>query len=306
MRLTAALLALLALLPLLAALPARAQDDGPRVYQLAPKDAQTLTAFWVIKRGNEGPEPGEVVGGTKTKNDIVVLRWAKTFDAGGRQLSPFVIVPMGKVRSQGAAGTFESSGLGDGQIGATLGLSGAPALSREDYAAFRPELTSSLLARVFVPTGDYDSSRPVNLGANHFAFQLGLPTTVMLGQSYRAPDLTALEVLPTVTVYETNDDPFGGARRVSKDPLFSTEAHLTHNFGRKVWASVDVLYRLGAETTTDGVGDDNRIEGWSAGGSAAVVFPRNLSLILTYEHVVDRNDSGPDGWFFRTALVRPF
>jgi hypothetical protein len=128
----------------------------------------------------------------------------------------------------------------------------------------------------------------------------------MLGQSYRAPDLTALEVLPTVTVYETNDDPFGGARRVSKDPLFSTEAHLTHNFGRKVWASVDVLYRLGAETTTDGVGDDNRIEGWSAGGSAAVVFPRNLSLILTYEHVVDRNDSGPDGWFFRTALVRPF
>jgi hypothetical protein len=31
-----------------------------------------------------------------------------------------------------------------------------------------------------------------------------------------------------------------------------------------------------------------------------------LNLILTYEHVVARNDNGPIGWFFRTALIAPF
>jgi hypothetical protein len=30
------------------------------------------------------------------------------------------------------------------------------------------------------------------------------------------------------------------------------------------------------------------------------------SLILTYEHVVERDDAGPIGWFFRAALVAPF
>jgi hypothetical protein len=300
------LIAALAVLALLAALPARAQDDGPRVYQLAPKGAQTFTAFWVIKRGDEGPEPGEVNPGTKTKNDILVLRWARTFDAGGRQLTPFVIAPVGRVKSRGPAGTFESSGFGDAQVGATFGLVGAPALPRDAFADFRPGVSSSLLARVFFPTGDYSSDRPVNLGANHFAFQLGLPTTVMLGQSYRDGDLTAFEALPTVTFYDDNDDPFGGADRVSKDPLFSVEAHLTHNFGGRAWASADMLWRHGAETSTDGVPNHNRIDGWSAGGSGAIPLPHNLSLILTYEHSVERNDSGPEGWFFRTALVAPF
>ena len=35
----------------LAAAPVRAQDDGARVYQLAPVGAQTITTFLVNKRG---------------------------------------------------------------------------------------------------------------------------------------------------------------------------------------------------------------------------------------------------------------
>jgi hypothetical protein len=284
---------------------ARAQDDGPRVYQLAPKDAQAFTGFYVAKRGNEGPEPGEVFAGTETKNDILVLRYARTFSLAGRQFAPFMIVPTGAVRSSGPAGSFESSGLGDIQIGGVLGVLGSPALTPEAYAAFRPGFTTGLLARAYFPTGDYSSARPVNLGANIFTVQLGLPTTVMLGRSFRDPSLTALELLPTVNLYTRNDDPFR-AREVSKAPLFSVESHLTHNFGRARWASFDVLFRSGAETTTDGVADHNRTEGWSAGGSGALVLPRRISLILTYEHVVQRNDNGPDGWFFRTALVKVF
>ncbi len=30
------------------------------------------------------------------------------------------------------------------------------------------------------------------------------------------------------------------------------------------------------------------------------------TVILTCKHVVERSDLGPDGWFFRTALVVPF
>lgn len=285
--------------------PARAQDDGPRVYQLAPVGAQTFTAFAVVKRGNEGPEPGQVTVGSQTDNDLLVFRYARTFDLLGRPATPFVIVPTGQVRVTQGATSHTSSGFGDAQLGGTLGLVDAPALSREAYATYRASVTISLLGRVFFPTGAYSRDAPVNLGANRFAYQLGLPTTVLFGQAYGDRHLTALELLPTVTFYGPNNDPFGAGKR-TQAPLVSLEGHLTHNFSRRIWASADVLLRSGGETKTDGVENHDPVRGWSAGASAAFPLTRAANLILTYEHVVARADSGPDGWFFRTALVVPF
>jgi len=282
--------------------PAQAQDDGPRVYQLVPVGARNLTAFAVVKRGNETPEPGSVSPGSKIDTDILVLRYAQTFDMAGFPLSPFAILPIGEVRTTGAP---KSSGLGDAQIGASVGLIGAPALSPEQFAAFKPGFGLALLGRVFFPTGEYSAAKPVNLGSNRFAYQVGLPAVFAAGRSYRDPALTSLEVLPTLTFYQHNDDPFG-ADRSSKDVLFSVEAHLTRNLSRRVWLSADMLYRRGGETRTDGVADGNGVRGWSAGASAAFPFTSRAAVILTYERVVERNDDGPDGWFFRTALVAPF
>ncbi|MFL5296114.1 MAG: transporter [Phenylobacterium sp.] len=281
---------------------ARAQDDGPRVYQLAPVGARNVTAFLVNKRGNETPEPGSISPGSEIDTDILVFRYAQTFGWQGHSVTPFLILPVGKVRSTGASA---SSGLGDIQVGGSVGLIGAPALSPEAFAAFKPGFGTGLLARIYFPTGAYSAGQPVNLGANRVAYQLGLPTVFAHGASYRDPALTSLEVLPTLTVYETNEDPHH-AHHSAKDPLFSVEAHLTRNLGRRVWLSADMLYRLGGETTTDGRADHNGVEGWSAGFSAALPFVSKTSLILTYEHVIERNDDGPDGWFFRTALVAPF
>jgi hypothetical protein len=292
----------------LAAGAADAQDDGPRVYQLVPLGAKAFTAFAVNKRGNEEPENGNLIPGSKIDTDIVVLRYVQTFGLAGRQFSPFVILPFGQVRStvHEAAGDIvtESSGLGDAQIGGALGLFGSPALRPDAYARYRPVLSTSLLARVFFPTGTYSRDQPVNLGANRYAFQIGLPTGLIFGQAYGSPNLTTLEFLPTETFYEANDRPYGAAR-VTRAPQFSLESHLTRNFGPAVWLSADMLYRSGGATTTDGRPDHNPTQGWSAGLSGALRLAPRATVILTYQHVVERSDQGPNGWFFRTALVVP-
>lgn len=277
-----------------------AQDDGARVYQLQPVGSKIFTGFAVAKRGNEAPEPGTINPGIDTDTNIVVLRYVQTFDVAGLSFSPFAILPVGDVK---ASGSPRSGGFGDAQIGATLGLFGAPALTREEYAAFKPGFGMSLLGRVFFPTGEYSNAQPVNLGSNRFAYQAGLPMAFAWGSSYRDPSLTTLEILPTWTFYEDNTDPFAGAHS-AKDPLFTTEAHLTHNFSQRVWLSADMLYRRGGETITDSIPDNNGMHGWSAGGTLA--FPAGpSSIVLTYEHVVERSDDGPAGWFFRTALILP-
>lgn len=302
------LLLILATLSLLfCGAPARAQDDGPRVYQLAPLGAKNVTAFAVAKRGNETPDH-DLVLGSDIDTDIVVLRYAQTFSLGGRQLNPFLILPIGEVRSTvhraGGSTITSSSGLGDAQVGAVVGLLGSPALAPSEFAEFRPTLSTGLLARIFFPTGAYSATQPVNLGSNRVSYQLGLPTTFMFGQPYRSSALTALEVLPAVTFYEANTAPYS-ASRVTKEPQFSVEAHLTRNLGPRIWASADLLYRKGGETSTDGQDDGNPTDGWSAGLSTAFRLHPKASLILTYQHVIERRDDGPDGWFFRAAAVFP-
>ena len=293
-------LAVFALLSLAA--PALAQDDGPRVYQLAPVGAQNVTAFLVNKRGNETPEPGSISRGADIHTDILVFRYARTVEMAGRPVTPFLILPIGEVRSTGKP---TSSGFGDVQVGGTIGLMGAPALSRTEFTAFKPGFGMGLLGRLYLPTGAYSDGKPVNLGSNRVAYQLGLPMVLASGKSYRDPSLTSLEILPSLTFYGDNEDPFDAARS-SKDLLFSVEAHLTHNLSRRIWVSADMLYRLGGETSTDGRSDDNGMHGWSAGLSTALPFVSQTTLIFTYQHVIERSDNGPDGWFFRTALVAPF
>jgi hypothetical protein len=284
------------------ATPVMAQDDGPRVYQLVPVGARNLTVFAVAKRGNETPEPGSVQPGSEIDTDILVFRYVTTIDVVGRAFSPFVIVPVGEVRATGARA---SSGFGDAQIGATLGLVGAPALGADAFAAFEPGFGLQILGRAYIPTGTYDADKPVNFGSNRVSAQLGLPMVFAAGRSYRDPRLTSLEVLPALTIYQTNQNPFGAERNV-KASLFSLEAHLTHNLGPRVWVTADLLARLGGETRTDGLDNGDGMRGWSAGGSVALPLTGRVNVILTYQQVIERNDDGPDGWFFRAALVAPF
>lgn len=287
---------------------AKAQDDGPRVYQFTPVGTKNVTAFAVAKRGNEAPE-GDVIPGSSIDTDILVFRYAQTFDVGGRLFNPFVIVPTGRVRSTvhdpGGDIVSKSSGFGDAQIGAVIGLLGSPALAPDQLAGFRPAVSTGLMVRGFFPTGAYSSRKPVNFGSNRYALQLGLPTGIIFGQSYLDRRLTTLEVLPTITFYEVNDRPFGAAE-VAKEPQFAVESHLTHTLGPRQWLSADVLYRRGGETVTDGQSDRNPIDGWSAGVTWALKVAPSAVVALTYQHVVERRDDGPDGWFFRSALIVPF
>jgi hypothetical protein len=88
--------------------------------------------------------------------------------------------------------------------------------------------------------------------------------------------------------------------------LFGIEAHLTRNFSRQVWVSADLLFKRGGETSTKGLADGNAMSGLSAGASLAYAVHPRASLILSYSEVVMRSDDGPDGSFFRAALVLPF
>ena len=286
---------------------ARAQGgDGPLAYQLLPEGTKVVALYGLFTDGNQTADPGTIVHGGDINVNLGVLQYTHTLTAfRGQQAALFGILPFGKldgsIKVQDYKLSGDSSGIGDLQIGGIIGLFGSPALPAQEYVAFKPGLAFGALGKVFIPTGEYDDSKALNLGANRWAFQVGLPVTYYLGKSMLDPSLTTFSLLPAVTIYTDNDDPFN-ADTSEQDPLFKIEGHITRSLNKMLWVALDALYTGGGETTTDGTKGDDSQSAFSLGGTVSVTVSRSTSLKFSYGETVSRNDHGLDGSMIRAII----
>jgi hypothetical protein len=290
-------------LALLAPHSAHGQDDGARLYMVIPDKTTITSVRYHRMHSNLAVDPGNVAQDDHLDTDLAVLQFVQTLTIAGGQSSIFLVLPASHIEPDGADAVDDPSvsGLGDAQLGFVLGVHGTPALSAEDYADHQPGLAVNLLAKVFFPTGDYDSDRSLNVGANRFALRLGVPIVYAIGTRMGDPNLMTVEVMPTVTFFGRNGEPFGADRSHQK-PLFILEGHLTRGFTPRFWGSIDLLWRRGGEVKIDGLGADNLQRALSLGATGTFALTRSLSLRVSYGGVVDRNEHGPNGWIFRTIL----
>jgi len=285
---------------------ARAQGDGPLTYQLLPQGTKVLALYGLFTSGNQTADPGTVVKDGEIDVSLGILNYIHTFRLiKDQQAALFATLPFGKLdgsmKVEGVKVSGDSSGISDLQIGGIAGLVGSPSLPAQEYVTFKPGLGLGVLGKVYVPTGEYDSAKALNLGANRWAFQVGLPTTYYLGESLLDPALTTFSLFPSVTVFTDNDDPFN-ANRIEQAPLFKLEGHITRSLSKMLWVSLDALYIGGGETTTDGVKGGNSQSSLSLGGTVNAKVSRSTSLKFSYGETVSRNDSGLDGSMIRAII----
>ena len=286
--------------------PAWAIGDGPKAYQPLPDGSDMFVAYQVLLYGgNQTASSGHVIQGSDLDLSLTVLQYTHTFKFMDQQGALFCVLPFGEIdgslRLPGSTISASSSGLGDMQLGCVVGLHGSPSLPRSEYTSYDPGFAYGLLGRVYMPTGEYDEDKALNLGANRWGFQFGVPVSYDFGESFVDPSGTKLELIPSVTFYTDNDEPFN-ADKTEQDPLFNIEGHLIHNFNKAIWASLDSLYTFGGETTTDGVDGDDRQQALFLGGTINVSVSNSTSFKFSYGETVDRNDDGPDGSMCRFNL----
>jgi hypothetical protein len=290
---------------LLLAFPAWAQDDGARAYMMVPKGTTTVSVRGHLLRSNLAIDPGTVVEDADLNTNLLVFQFVQALTVLDGQSFVFLVVPTSRIEAKatlpGDNVSKSISGFGDAQLGFVLGVYGTPSLSPADYANYSPGLAVNLLAKAFFPTGKYSELRSINIGANRFALRLAVPIVYAIGERMSDPHLMTIELLPTVTFYSKNDDPFE-AERTKQKPLFILEGHLTRGFNKSFWASLDLLWRRGGEVEVDGVDADNFQRALSLGATGAFALSRRASLKLSYGGVVSRNEHGPNGWMARAIL----
>lgn len=284
--------------------------DGARAYQLLPEGTKTVSQFVLTTRGNITPTDGTVFRGADLDLNLGITQYSQTFDLDGHQAGWMAILPYGEVSGElgfGAGGRSAStSGLGDVKLGFIYGILGAPNLDFQSYTKYDPKLAVTFLGRLTVPTGRYDSDRSLNMGGNRWALELGLPMTYYVGRSFLDPSLTTFEVQPKITIFSDNTDAPGATQTLSQRPLYSVEAHVTRNFGKAFWGSIDALYTYGGETKSDGVANGNTQRSFAMGVTGNLNLSASTSLKVTYGEVISGNSDGSDGRMLRVQMLYLF
>jgi hypothetical protein len=281
---------------LLCASYAAAQGEGPRVFLLQPTGNQVVTFTYLRIWQSFSFAEGFAISGVDAKAHLFLPAYTRFFGIKGRVaqiwLDPSWRILEASVALQPTPGitpttaTARVSGAGDPYVAFRVGLLGAPALTRSEFALHPREFQLYALVGIFLPIGEYNRTRPLSLGSNRWAFRFGVPMVEAFGDPERPVNL---EVVPSVYIFMDNTDPFGATRRQQK-PLFSVESHIDHNFTSKLWASLDTYYRNGAETTTDGVRDNNRINQLQIGPTVGYQVTKVLGVQVSSGVIVARGE----------------
>jgi len=252
---------------------AQAQDDGARAYWKTLEDTNIVSfqylRFNADTLGSQTFDPSHgIYPNSETDMDLFMLSYARQIGLFGRSAMITGAIYGGDMTSELDADPFDptsgrirqtANGFGDPGVGLTVNLYGAPRITNfYDMGNYEPSITVDVSGLLTIPIGEYDNDKIVNIGQNRWYGRLAFPVVFYFG-SYAPLYRTSLEITPAVFIFDKNDDFLG--QDLENDPLYQLEAHLTRDFTRNFFGSLDFMWREGFDTEIDGndVGDELEI-----------------------------------------------
>jgi hypothetical protein len=204
-----------------------------------------------------------------------LIGYARTLSLWGQSGQIGLLVPYAHVDAsglvEGQARSASRTGFGDPGFRLTANLYGAPALSPEEFAAYRQDTIIGVSLVVTAPWGQYYPDKLINLGTNRWSFKTEVGISKALGD-------WIVEGAAAATFFTTNDEFYPGTSTREQDPLYSLQGHVVYNFRPGMWAALDTTYYKGGRTTVNGVINNDLQENWRWGGTLALPVDRRNSV----------------------------
>ena len=288
-RLGTAILALAIICPIFAL-----AQVPPRFYWKSLSDANAVPVIFQSLSGNANPlDPAHLVSANSDIDaNVLVAGYAKMLPLFDRTLTLAVTEPMGRISSSttvaGRSSPQDANGFGDPLAEVGLNLIGPKAIRTiPDLLRYEPKFSLDVIVDVAFPIGEYNSDQPLNLGQNRWYGRVGAPIVWQIGP-WVPGRRTTFEVLPSVWAFTDNSDYMG--QKLSTNPMFELEAHLTRDLTDKFWASLDTTWFAGGKSSVNGVSGDS-LNNVGVGFTLGYQLSDNLSLTAGYMATV--NDSAP-------------
>lgn len=224
------------------AAPAVAQTVDAGAYVPAAPGANVGMLY--AQYGHQGSRyaNGDKVAEADIERYTVIGRYIHYGQVAGRTFNVQVLQPFGWAEGSGpSASVGDASGLGDTILTGQLFLYE----NRESKTFFGIE------PYLYLPTGDYDADRGVNIGENRWKASL------QAGFSRQIHPRFVAEAVADAMIFGDNDD-FAGGRTLETEPLYRAQVFGRFLINPKNEASVRLVYAHGGETSVDGVERNDR------------------------------------------------
>ncbi len=251
---------------------ASAQELEPRLFSPAPTGMNILLGAFGYSFGNVLLDPAVPVEDLEARLAILTAGYVRTLSVFGASAKIDAIVPVAggdwKGVVDGRDSTRSATGFGDPRVRFSVLFSGAPALSYKASTIVGGGL------QVWVPLGQYDPTKLLNLGSNRWVFrpQLGVSQTLARW---------VLEAAAAAWLYTDNTNFFGG-NTLSQNPIAALQGHVTYQFGQGFWAAADAGYGHGGRTSVNDEEKDTLISNWRLGATLAFPISKHDSIKFAF------------------------
>ncbi len=255
-----------------------AQEMQPRAYFPAPVGISFFGISYSHNAGGLLLDPSLPVEDAHVVANSGTLSFVQSLGVLGRTAQALVIVPYVQADlTGGVAGTVESryrSGVGDMVFRYAMNITGAPAMHLPQYAKYVQKTIVGTSITISAPTGQYDPSLAVNIGANRWGFKPEVGISRAFGK-------WVIEGAAGVWLYTANNSFNGGSTR-TQNPLGSIQGHFLRFLPHRTWVAFDATYFTGGRSTVDGVRRSDYIANSRLGATLGVVINRRQSLRISY------------------------
>lgn len=272
----------------LAANACQAQDLAPRAYLITPIHSNAVTLTYSLFDGSlffEGTVP---ITGATARVHVAILNYSHSLNFFGRTASFTASLPYGVGNFRGTVVGAETLAYRSGLLPATfrfsVNLIGGPAMNVPEFMKWRQKSILGFSIRLVPQAGQYDPTKLINLGTNRWAFK------PELGYSQRWGHWT-LDAYAGAWFYTTNPEFFSqnqfspGINTQAQRPIGSFEGHLSYDFKRRLWMSLDGNYWFGGATSVNGALDAATLQRNSRiGGTASIPISRHQSIKFSYSN----------------------
>jgi len=232
-----------------------AQDLDPRAYARVPIDLTFFGLGFGYTYGNVLLDPSLPLKDLDATIQSPLILAGHTMDFFGFTSQIYAALPYAWAQvSANYLGSSESrtrSGLGDIRMRISILLIGARPVQVKEFTKKTPKFVLGTSVMVYAPTGQYFSDKLINIGTNRWSFK------PEIGISYPFYKKWFIDVYAGVWFFTNNESFFPGNSVRKQNPLGTFQMDLSYNFSPAMWASLDVTYYTGGQSSVNGLKDNN-------------------------------------------------
>lgn len=237
--------------------PVSGQDLSPRAYVITPVRSNAVNLGYIFNDGEllfEGTVPIVEATGRLSIPSLSLYRSLSLF---GRSANVAATLPYGVGTFKGTVFdqeiVAERSGLGDSVFRFSVNLAGAPAMKMSEIRQWRQKHLVGASLKLVAPTGQYDSTKLIDLGGNRWAFKPELGYSLRFGGNWIVDAYAAVWLFTRNPEFFSRNQYVPGTQDQTQDPIYAFETHLSYDVRPRFWVSLDGNFWYGGRTSLNGV-----------------------------------------------------